>query len=306
MRHGDNVIESTIDSHARTLQLSVLNDKLKVMGQGTGRAARWGELFYKRGKPDGLCVELVMDWHHLRAGIPLFGTITAEHLLEEGKYRLRFRSYAYDSSDALDTDFVRLFDSGDDPDIAVHLTPALYDSRASDIPNLAFAVIESTSVHPHLVERCNRMDEILVPTTFTADVFRKSGVTRPIHVISHGVDTDYFRPAPAPRSLPGGKRFNFLAVATHVERKNIRNLVRAFLEEFRENEDVALFLLLRPEYHTSQNNVALEFTEWERDWGDHSAPISCGQATSLAITCVTFTQMRARMSCRATKALVLL
>jgi hypothetical protein len=74
--------------------------------------------------------------------------------------------------------------------------------------------------------------------------------------------------------LPGGKGFNFLAVATHVERKNIRHLVKAFLEEFRDDDDVALFLLLRPEYHTSQNNVALEFTDWEREYANaHSAPI---------------------------------
>jgi glycosyltransferase involved in cell wall biosynthesis len=214
-----------------------------------------------------------MDWHHLRAGIPLFGTMTAEHLIEQGKFRLRFRSYAYDSSDAEETDFVRLFNCDDEPDIAVHLTPALYNPRAPGIPNLAFAVIESTSVHPHLVERCNGMDEILVPTTFTAGVFRKSGVTRPIHVVSHGVDTEWFRPAGHREPLPGGKRFNFLAVATHVERKNMRHLVRAFLEEFRDHDDVALFLLLRPEYHASQNNVALEFTEWEREWGHDSAPI---------------------------------
>jgi glycosyltransferase involved in cell wall biosynthesis len=254
-------------------QLSFVSDSIKAMGQGTGRVFRWGELFYRRQQPAGLCVQLTMDWHHLRAGIPLFGTMTAEHLIEEGRFRLRFKSYAYDSSDAEATDFVKLFNCDDEPDIAVHLTPALYNPRVPGIPNLAFAVIESTSVHPHLAERCNSMDEILVPTSFTADVFKKSGVTRPIHVVSHGVDTSYFRPPAERESLPGGRRFNFLAVATHVERKNMRHLVRAFLEEFREREDVALFLLLRPEYHTSQNNVALEFTDWEREWADDSAPI---------------------------------
>jgi len=276
LRHRDEIVEaaSTWLSDAESpLHFHPVDEHVKVMGRGTGRVSRWGELFYKRRAPAGLCVQLTMDWHHLRAGIPLFGTMTAEHLIEEGRYRLRFRSYAYDSSEAELTDFVRLLGSNDEPDVAVHLTPALYDPRASDIPNLAFAVIESTSVHPHLVERCNRMDEILVPTTFTARAFRESGVTRPIHVVSHGVDTDYFRPVETRKPLPGGRRFNFLAVATHVERKNIRQLVRAFLEEFRDRDEVALFLLLRPEYHTSQNNVALEFTEWEREWARDSAPI---------------------------------
>jgi glycosyltransferase involved in cell wall biosynthesis len=274
VRLDDAIEEASWSGPHGTFALDIHAPSTRVMGQGTGRVARWGELFYNRNRPDGLCVQLTMDWHHLRAGIPLFGTMTAEHLIEEGRFRLRFNSYAYESSDAESTDFVKLFGSDEEPDIAVHLTPALYNPRVPDIPNLAFAVIESTSVHPHLVERCNGMDEILVPTTFTAKVFRESGVTRPIHVVSHGVDTTYFRPPSVRAPLPGGKGFNFLAVATHVERKNIRHLVKAFLEEFHDDDDVALFLLLRPEYHTSQNNVALEFTDWEREYAnDHSAPI---------------------------------
>ncbi len=246
---------------------------VKVLGRGTGRAARWGELFYHRGNPKGLCVELTMDWHHLRAGIPLFSTMSAEELVADGKFRLRFRSYAYEAADAEATDFVRLFGCDDPPDIAVHLTPAMYDPRREGIPNLGFGVIESENVHPHLVERCNRMDRICVPSSFTRDAFARAGVTRPIDVVLHGVDSEYFRPVSMKQPLPGGRAFNFLAIGTHVERKNIKHLVRAFLEEFKEREDVALFLLLRPEYHTTQNNVALEFTEWERAWAGDSAPI---------------------------------
>jgi glycosyltransferase involved in cell wall biosynthesis len=270
IRAGNETFEAaTGDLAGKRLDVA---DGVKVMGRGTGRVSRWGELFYQRGKPAGLCVELTMDWHHLRAGIPLFSTMTAEELVAAGKFRLRFRSYAYEASDAEATDFVRLFGCDDAPDVAVHLTPALYDPRAAGIPNLGFGVIETERVHPHLVDRCNRMDRICVPSSFTRDAFQKSGVTRPIDVVLHGVDSEYFRPV-EPRMLPGGKGFNFLAIGTHVERKNVEHIVRAFLEEFGENEDVALFLLLRPEYHTTQNNVALEFTEWERKWAGDSAPI---------------------------------
>ena len=248
-------------------------DGVRVMGRGTGRVKRWGELFYHRADPSGLCVELTMDWHHLRAGIPLFGTMTAEHMIERGTFRMRFKSYAYEPDDAEATDFVRMFGCDDPADIAVHLMPALYEARAHGIPNLAFGVVECERVQPHIVERYNRMDAVCVPTSFARTAFQRSGVTRPIHVVSHGVDTDFFRPEPAPSPLPGGRTFNFLAVGTHVERKNFMHLVRAFLEEFRDREDVALFLLLRPEYHATQNNVALEFTEWERQWAHDSAPI---------------------------------
>jgi len=246
---------------------------VSILGQGTGRASRWGQLFYDRGKPSGLCVEMTMDWHHLRAGIPLFGTMTAEELIAQGEYRLRFRSYAYEQSEAETTDFLRLFACDDPADIAVHMTPSLYTPRTPGIPNLAFAVVESEQVHPHLVERCNQMDRLCVPSTFTRDAFINSGAKCPIDVVLHGVDTQYFQPVKSKGSLPGGSSFNFLAVGTHVERKNIRHLVHAFLEEFGVDEDVALFLLLRPEYHTTQNNVVLEFTQWEREWDDNSAPV---------------------------------
>ena len=249
------------------------SDGVRVMGRGTGRALRWGQLFYTRREPTGPCVELTMDWHHLRAGIPLFSTMTAEELVAQGRFRLRFRSYAYRDDEAEATDFVRLFSSGDTADIAVHMTPSLYMPDSPGLPNMAFAVGETGSVHPHLVDKCNRMDRICVPTRYVRDAFVDSGVKRPVDVVMHGVDVEFYSPSESSHSLPGGRGFNFLAVGTHVERKNIKHLVRAFLEEFGGHEDVALFLLLRPEYHTSQNNVVLDFTEWEREWDRNSAPI---------------------------------
>ena len=86
--------------------------------------------------------------------------------------------YVIEASDAEATDFVRLFGCDDSPDVAVHLTPALYDPRAAGLPNLGFGVIETERVHPHLVERCNRMDRICVPSSFTRDgrVFSREGV----------------------------------------------------------------------------------------------------------------------------------
>ena len=273
IRRGDKVAETQVDVLGGKPATLECDGETKILGEGTGRAARWAELFYKRKNPTGLCVQMTMDWHNLRAGIPLFGTMTAEELVVAGEYRLRFRSYAYEQSEADTTDFVMMFGCDDPPDVAVHLTPALYDTSVPGIPNLGFAVIETDSVHPYLVERCNRMDRICVPSTFTRETFSRNGVTKPIDVVLHGVDTEYFRPADPKVAFPQGAGFNFLAIATHVERKNIRALVRAFLEEFRSSEDVSLFLLLRPEYHTTQNNVALDFTEWEREYDRDSARI---------------------------------
>jgi glycosyltransferase involved in cell wall biosynthesis len=288
-RFDDNVTGVKLDGAAYETPESIFPDaktplrlqiedevRVRIMGRGSGRATVWARLFYHRVEAASLGVELAMDWHHLRAGIPLFSTMTAEKLIEQGRFRLKFRSYAYEQAEAESTDFMKLFEADIPVDIAVHMSPPLYAQHVPGTPNLGFFVVESMDIHPDLIQRCNRMDAISVPSRFAGEALRRAGVERPVRIVPHGVDTNYFRPVIERQPLPGGRRFNFLAVATHVERKNAQTLVRAFLEEFREREDVALFLFLRPEYHGSQNNVALEFTGWERRYARNSAPILFG------------------------------
>ena len=263
------------DNHTQ-LFLRINNESAsRVMGRGSGRAARWAELFYHRREPQGLGVELVTDWHHIRAGIPFTGTMFSEKFIEQKNFRLKFRSYAYSEEQARDSDFVRLFDSKGSRDILVHIAPPLYahTQLADDVPNIGFFVTESMAPQHSLVERCNQMDVICVPSRFTYQAFKRNGVHRPMHVVPYGVDLNFYQPISQKQTLPGGRGFNFLAVSTHVDRKNIEYVVRAFLEEFRRHEDVALFLLLRPEYHATQYNVAQEFAEWEGLYTRKSAPI---------------------------------
>eukprot|EP00873_Tetraselmis_striata_P013579 jgi/Tetstr1/433843/TSEL_023028.t2 len=114
------------------------------------------------------------------------------------------------------------------------------------------------------VQRCNRMDEVWVPSAFNRDTFAAAGVERHrLRVVPQGVDTRVFDPARhAPMALPVGERvwgrpsddrgsaFVFLSVFKWEERKAWSVLLRAFLEEFRDSEAVALQLLTKP-YHSS-------------------------------------------------------
>ncbi len=257
------------------LKLEEGKGAVSILGRGSGRAEQWARLYYSHSekKKGGLGVELIFDWHHLRSGIPLNGTLTAEKLIEWTDFRLKFHSYVLDEKEARITDFAKLFSTPGTPDISLHITPPLYTRFNLDKPNIGLFVCESKNVIPSVVSRCNIMDSIIVPSSFIAEAYRENGVHRPIHVIPHGVDLEFYRPVSKRTPLQGGRGFNFLAISTHVERKNIRHLVRAFLEEFREHEDVALFLLLRPEFGTTQNNVIHEFDEWEKRHFRKSAPI---------------------------------
>lgn len=245
-----------------------------LLGAGTGRAQQWARLRYHRDeRRTGLGVEIVCDWHHLRSGIPLSGTLTAEKLIEWTDFRLALRSYVMDDAEARSTDFARLFSSEEAPDISLHVTPPLYTRLATGHPNVGLFACEAENVIPGVVSRCNRMDSIIVPTSFVRRAYEKSGVRRPIHVVPHGVDLEFYRPVARRTPLVGGRGFNFLTVSTHVERKNLRHVVRAFLEEFRAHEDVALFLLSRPEFGTTQSNVVHEFDAWEKRYFRKSAPV---------------------------------
>jgi glycosyltransferase involved in cell wall biosynthesis len=87
-----------------------------------------------------------------------------------------------------------------------------------------------------------RFDLCIVPSRFVQDVYRASGVERPIVVVPHGVDLDEFHPGAAPAALPTGKRFRFVYVGGATERKGVDVLVEAFSAEFRADDDVALVL----------------------------------------------------------------
>ncbi|HWP93463.1 MAG TPA: glycosyltransferase family 4 protein [Thermodesulfobacteriota bacterium] len=256
------------------LRLNNNGDSIRILGLDSGRAQKWAELYYHRSETDGLGVEIVLDWHHLRSGIPLAAVLMTEKLIEHSSLRLKFHSYVLDKKEAQHTDFALLFTTcNGDPDVSLHITPPIYTRFNAKTTNVGLFVYESTDIPPAIIGRCNLMDSIIVPSTFAKHIFYKAGVHRPIYVVPHGIDLEFFRPVPERTPLPGGKGFNFLAISTSVERKNMRQLVRAFLEEFRKDEDVALFIFLRPEFRTTQNNVALEFEDWEKRYYRKSAPI---------------------------------
>jgi glycosyltransferase involved in cell wall biosynthesis len=98
-------------------------------------------------------------------------------------------------------------------------------------------------------ERCNALDEIWVPSEFHRETFAASGVERDkIHVIPCALDTQIFCPDRSPLRLPSvpARSFQFLAIADGMLASGIDTLVRAFVEEFAPDDDVALMLHCPP------------------------------------------------------------
>ncbi|KAG0570881.1 hypothetical protein KC19_6G194500 [Ceratodon purpureus] len=133
-------------------------------------------------------------------------------------------------------------------------------------------MFETDSVTPHHVDRCNKMDEVWVPTQFHIDTFTRAGIVpEKLVKVVQPVDTDFFNPArlqplrlpttnrlfgldakPGLHSAQSSKPFVFLSIFKWEHRKGWDILLSAYLQEFSANDDVALYLLTNP-YHSDRD-----------------------------------------------------
>jgi glycosyltransferase involved in cell wall biosynthesis len=92
-------------------------------------------------------------------------------------------------------------------------------------------------------DACSAMDEVWVPGHFNLETFAKGGVDkRKLRLVSGGVDTRIFNPDAAPLEIKPKRTFNFLSVLDWHLRTGYDALLRAYLQEFSPNDDVALVL----------------------------------------------------------------
>lgn len=94
-----------------------------------------------------------------------------------------------------------------------------------------------------LIDRLNNyFDLVLVSTGFVRDILKKNGLRTPVGMLPWGVDNEQFNPDVKPVKIRGLKGFNFLYAGVFTERKGIDLLIRAYVEEFGAEEDVALVI----------------------------------------------------------------
>ena len=141
------------------------------------------------------------------------------------------------------------------PDVSIQVTIPLEWEKLAPINIGVTAGIETTKLAGEWIEKCNLMDKIIVPSEFaryafdntsydaqnqqTGEVIKGFKNETPIEVIPYPtketeVDPDF--------SLDLTTDFNFLAVAQWGPRKNLENLIRWFIEENFDRENVGLIL----------------------------------------------------------------
>jgi glycosyltransferase involved in cell wall biosynthesis len=112
--------------------------------------------------------------------------------------------------------------------------------------NFAYCTWESDRIPAHWPAILNRFDGVLVPSTFNAEVFRAGGVSVPLHVVPHIRRHAHDDVTPDQRDAlrrrlgiaPG--HHVFYTIGAWMLRKDLPRLIEAFVEEFRDDEPVAL------------------------------------------------------------------
>jgi GT2 family glycosyltransferase len=127
----------------------------------------------------------------------------------------------------------------------IRLPQVVYHQGDSFIKNsgryrIGYTMLETDRLPDEWVFQANQMDEIWTPTHWGAEVFRASGVKRPIFVIPLGINPNYFHPCIQGRKP--GNRFVFLSIFEWIERKAPEVLIRAYQQTFRRSDDVLLLL----------------------------------------------------------------
>lgn len=110
----------------------------------------------------------------------------------------------------------------------------------SDI-KIAYSMIEATRLPEVAVNILNsRFDAVVVPDPWLIEVYRNSGVTKPIFVIPHGIYLDDFLNRPIKKKRH--KTFTFGMSAGFWPWKNHIKVLKAFANEFKNREDVQLVM----------------------------------------------------------------
>jgi glycosyltransferase involved in cell wall biosynthesis len=108
---------------------------------------------------------------------------------------------------------------------------------------VARTMFETDRLPSEYLPPCQAMDEVWVPSRFNRETFVRAGVDeKRVRFVREGLHTQKFRPGLEPLRIPHARGFNFLSVFQWSQRKGPDVLLKAYLSEFKADEDVALIL----------------------------------------------------------------
>ncbi len=146
----------------------------------------------------------------------------------------------------------------DKDQIDISIQVQLPDEWDESIGNTAIgvtALVETDRCSKSWVEKCNKMSHIVVPSTFTKNVLKRSGIlTTPVSVIPEWYNSNVTNKSQVSKTLNDerydviSENFCILMIGTLTsqnpqdDRKNLVNTIQWVSEEFKGQDDVAIIL----------------------------------------------------------------
>ena len=122
-----------------------------------------------------------------------------------------------------------------------HILASHFQREHSAHSNIGRTMFETDRLPAGWAHSCNQMDAVWVPSEFNLRTFAQAGVERDkLRVVPGGIDLEPYDPSIEPMVIQGTRGYNFLSVFDWTLRKGWDTLIRAYVEEFRADEDVAL------------------------------------------------------------------
>ncbi len=120
-----------------------------------------------------------------------------------------------------------------------------YQKLPSSMIKYIYSMFESTSIPKQAVDKINNyFDAVIVPDPFHIQVYKESGVVKPIFCIPTGLYLQKFFNRPL--SLAIHKPFTFMCIAARSPRKNLIKLIDSFCETFGNDSAYILKIHVKP------------------------------------------------------------
>ena len=110
---------------------------------------------------------------------------------------------------------------------------------------ILYTTVESYTLNKGFVECCNSYNEIWTTSDFCAEIMKKEGVTRPIFVFPNTISSIYNDGVEFHEFNPELNSFVFLSVFNWSWRKGYDLLLKSYLSEFTEKDDISLLIISR-------------------------------------------------------------
>jgi len=130
--------------------------------------------------------------------------------------------------------------------IVTHITPDLWAhvlTQENSVYKIGYTVWETSKIPSVWAQACNRVNEVWLPCDWNMEVFKESGVTRPLYKIPHAIEVpdlesvqDFNLEGVAPDT------FVFYSIFQWQERKNPYGLLSSYMAAFTGRDDVILVL----------------------------------------------------------------